>query len=133
MKDVLIDFFAIEDDRGALVALEQFKNIPFEIKRVYYIYGNKKNLARGFHAHRDLQQILICVSGSCNVILDNGKEKHKYILNKPNQGLLVNKVIWREMLEFSDDCIILVLASNYYDENDYIRDYDKFMETANRV
>ncbi|WP_066291388.1 sugar 3,4-ketoisomerase [Bacillus sp. FJAT-29937] len=133
MKDVLIDFFAIEDDRGALVALEQFKNIPFEIKRVYYIYGNKQNLARGFHAHRDLQQILICVSGSCNVILDNGKEKHKYILNKPNQGLLVNKVIWREMLEFSDDCIILVLASNYYDENDYIRDYDKFMETANRV
>ena len=125
---MLIDFVTIGDDRGVLVALEQFKNIPFGIKRIYYIYGNKQNLARGFHAHKELQQVLICVSGSCNVILDNGIEKYKYHLNKPNQGLLVDRLIWREMNDFSEDCILLVLASHYYDENDYIRDYEEYIE-----
>ena len=121
------------DERGSLVSLEQFQNIPFEIKRVYYIYGNEDNLARGFHAHKDLQQLLICVSGSCKVILDNAKEKYEYQLNRPNQGLFVDKFIWREMHDFSKDCVLLVLASNYYDPNDYIRKYENFLIEANRV
>ena len=128
MNDFLLDFPTISDQRGSLVALEQFKNIPFEIKRVYYIHGTKQKEARGFHAHLELQQVLICVSGSCKVIEDDGKERKEYTLNKPNQGLFVDRYIWREMFDFSDDCVLLVLASEYYDENDYIRSYEDFLK-----
>jgi len=126
MENSLIDFPANSDERGSLIALEQFKNIPFEIKRVYYLFGTKHDKARGFHAHADLEQVLICVSGSCKVRVDNGKKKTEYELNKPNQGLFIGKYIWREMFEFSADCILLVLANNYFDENDYIRRYEDF-------
>ena len=127
MKDVLIEFPTISDQRGFLVALEQSKDIPFDIKRVYYIYNTKTNEARGFHAHIDLKQVLICVSGTCSVILDNGREKNKFTLNKPNQGLFIEGLIWREMHDFSDNCVLVVLASDYYDEKDYIRDYHDFL------
>ncbi|MFD2442779.1 sugar 3,4-ketoisomerase [Bacillus sp. CGMCC 1.16607] len=133
MKDSLLDFPVIGDQRGSLVALEQFKNIPFEIKRVYYIYGNKHKKARGFHAHYDLQQVLICVSGSCKVIVDNGKDRKEYKLDKPNQGLIVDRYIWREMYDFSDDCVLFVLASDYYDENDYIRNYEEYLIAVNKL
>ncbi|WP_419239831.1 sugar 3,4-ketoisomerase [Photobacterium leiognathi] len=123
----LIEFSRLGDDRGALVSLEQNKNIPFDIKRVYYIFDTKKGVARGFHAHKDLQQIAICVKGSCRFILDNGVQRESVLLDKPNKGLLINSIIWREMHDFSEDCVLMVLASHQYDESDYIRNYDEFM------
>ncbi len=116
------------DDRGQLVALEEFKDIPFEIKRVYYIYDTLEGVRRGFHAHKNLEQILICIHGSCKVLLDNGKEKKVVPLEKPYEGLYIANNMWREMFDFSPDAVLLVLASELYDESDYIRDYDKFLE-----
>lgn len=116
------------DDRGQLIALEDFKDIPFEIKRVYYMYDTKEGVRRGFHAHKSLEQILICIHGSCKILLDNGKEQKIVPLEKPYEGLYISSNIWREMYDFSSDAVLLVLASNYYDEEDYIRDYDKFLE-----
>lgn len=114
------------DDRGSLVALEEFKDIPFEIKRVYYMYDTKKNVHRGFHAHKNLEQILICIHGSCNVLLDNGTEKKIISLERPYEGLYIPNNIWREMYNFSSDAVLMVLASEFYNEEDYIRDYQEF-------
>lgn len=116
------------DDRGQLVALEEFKDIPFKIKRVYYIYDTLKDVTRGYHAHRNLKQILICIHGSCKIRLDNGKEKKIVPLEKPYEGLYIENNIWREMFDFSPDAVLLVLASELYDESDYIRDYDEFLK-----
>lgn len=128
MEVVKIDFPVIGDERGSLVSLEQLKNIPFEIKRVYYMYDLQNDLARGFHAHKELQQILICLNGSCKVLLDNGKEKQVILLDKSNRGLLIDTMIWHEMFEFSDNCSLIVIASDYYNENDYYRNYEAFLE-----
>lgn len=122
-----INFEIKGDDRGSLVSLEQNKNIPFDIKRVYYIFGTKEGVRRGFHAHKNLKQVLISVSGSCKILLDNGKEKTEVLLNKPEKGLLVESMIWREIVDFSSDCVLVVLADNFYDEDDYIRNYDDFI------
>ena len=116
------------DERGMLVALEEFKDIPFEIKRVYYMYDTKESVRRGFHAHKSLEQILICIHGSCKVLLDNGAEKKVVSLEKPYEGLYVANNMWREMFDFSPDAVLLVLASESYDESDYIRNYDDFLE-----
>lgn len=116
------------DDRGMLVALEEFSDIPFEIKRVYYMYDTKKGVHRGFHAHKNLQQILICIHGSCKVLLDNGKEKKIISLEKPYEGLYVSNKMWREMYDFSSDAVLMVLASEIYKEEDYIRNYDDFLK-----
>ncbi|MGI6463822.1 MAG: sugar 3,4-ketoisomerase [Candidatus Scatomorpha sp.] len=116
------------DERGQLVALEAFKDIPFEIKRVYYMYDTGLNVRRGFHAHKDLKQILICIHGSCKILLDDGKEKTIVTLDKPYEGLYVSNDMWREMFDFSEDAVLMVLASEYYDESDYIRDYDEFLK-----
>lgn len=128
----LIDFKTLGDDRGSLVALESHRNIPFDIKRVYYIFNTKTDVSRGFHAHHHLKQVLICVKGSCRILLDNGKSKENVILDNPAQGLLIENFLWREMHDFSKDCILLVLASEHYDESDYIRDYDEFLAHINR-
>lgn len=127
----LIEFNQLGDDRGGLVSLEQNKNIPFDIKRVYYIFDTKEGVARGFHAHKDLQQVAICVKGSCRFIFDNSVQRESIILDKPNMGLFIDSMMWREMHDFSDDCVLMVLASNYYDESDYIRDYNIFLELMN--
>lgn len=124
----ILDFKTNGDERGSLVALESYKNIPFDIKRVYYIFGTKSGVVRGLHAHKNLMQVLICLKGSCRVVLDDGSIKEQVVLNTPNQGLLVENIIWREMHDFSADCVLLVLASENYDENDYIRDYGEFLE-----
>lgn len=126
----LISFKTLGDDRGSLIALEENYNTPFAIKRVYYIFDTKEGVRRGFHAHIDLKQIAICVKGSCTFVLDNGKSKEEILLDSPEKGLLIEGLIWREMHTFSPDCILLVLASEHYDEDDYIRDYDKFLELA---
>lgn len=115
------------DERGQLVALEESKNIPFHVKRVYYIYDTKPNVIRGKHAHRLLQQILICVHGSCKILLDNGSEKKSILLTNPKEGIYISNGIWREMYDFSRDAVLLVLASELYDENDYIRNYEEFL------
>lgn len=120
------------DDRGQLVALEEFKDIPFEIKRVYYIYDTLSDVRRGFHAHKNLEQILICIHGSCKILLDNGHEKKIVPLEKPYEGLYVANNMWREMFDFSPDAVLLVLASELYDESDYIRDYDEFIKEISK-
>jgi dTDP-4-dehydrorhamnose 3,5-epimerase-like enzyme len=127
----VLDFNIIGDERGSLVAIEQLKDIPFEIKRVYYIWGTEKESVRGKHAHTQLEQVLICVSGSCKIRLDNGKEKQIIDLKDKNQGLFIGTMIWREMFDFSEDCVLLVLASEYYNEKEYIRDYSEFVEKVN--
>lgn len=124
----LIDFEIMGDERGSLIALEEHHNTPFDIKRVYYIFGTKTDVRRGFHAHRDLKQIAICVSGSCKFLLDDGKNKRNVLLDSPDQGLLIEGLIWREMYDFSSDCVLMVVANQYYDENDYIKDYDTFLK-----
>ena len=116
------------DDRGQLIALEEHKDIPFEIKRVYYMYDTKEGVRRGFHAHKSLEQILVCIHGSCKVLLDDGKEKKTVFLEKPYEGLYIPNNMWREMYDFSKDAVLLVFASDYYREEDYIRDYDKFLK-----
>ena len=115
------------DHRGQLVALEEFKDIPFDIKRVYYMYDTVPGVARGFHAHRNLEQILSCVHGSCKILLDDGTEKAVVPLDKPNEGLYIANNMWREMFDFSPDAVLMVLASQLYDESDYIRNYDDFL------
>lgn len=124
----LVDFKTLGDDRGSLIAIEEGYNAPFEIKRVYYIFDTKEGVERGFHAHKNLKQICIVVKGSCTFVLDNGNEKEEIKLWDPNRGLFIEGLIWREMKEFSEDCVLVVLASEHYDENDYIRDYDKFLK-----
>ena len=118
----LINFSVIGDSRGSLVSLEGSRNIPFDIKRVYYIYGTKPNQERGKHAHKELQQVIVCLSGSCTIILDDGKKRESIEINRPDVGLYIGKNIWREMKDFSNDCVLMVLANEYYDEKEYIRD-----------
>ncbi len=123
------------DERGQLVALEEQKDIPFEIKRVYYMYDTKEGVRRGYHAHKSLEQILICIHGSCKILMDNGQEKKVVSLEKPYEGLYISNNIWREMFDFSPDAVLMVLASDYYKEEDYIRNYDdflKFVEEQNK-
>ena len=121
-----INFPALGDERGGLVALEGAKAVPFDIKRVYYIFGTQLGVARGFHAHKQLQQLAVCITGKCRMVLDNGQNREEVWLESPNKSLVINKMIWHEMHDLSADCVLLVLASNHYDENDYIRDYSEF-------
>ena len=120
------------DERGQLVALEEFAEIPFHVRRVYYIYDTLEGVTRGRHAHKKLQQILICVSGSCRIRLDNGYEKEVVTLDDPTLGLYIANDTWREMFDFSPDAVLLVLASEAYTEADYIRDYDEFLESVRK-
>ncbi|MEZ9421300.1 FdtA/QdtA family cupin domain-containing protein [Vibrio breoganii] len=124
----LIQFQSHCDERGSLVSLEQNKNIPFDIKRVYYLYDTEDKARRGFHAHKKLKQLAVVLKGSCRFLLDDGIEKIELLLDNPAQGLFIESFIWREMFDFSDDCVLMVLADSVYDENDYIRDYDTFIK-----
>ena len=122
-----VEFPPLGDDRGSLVALEAARTIPFDIKRVYYIFGTKESVARGFHAHRKLKQVAVCVTGKCRMLLDNGRTRESFWLDSPTKGVVIDDLTWREMHDFSSDCVLLVLASEYYDEKDYIRDYAEFI------
>ncbi|MEY8241334.1 MAG: FdtA/QdtA family cupin domain-containing protein [Cycloclasticus sp.] len=125
-----IDLSLLGDDRGHLTVYEQNKNIPFEIKRIYYLTKTQKNVARGFHAHKELEQVAVCVSGSCTMILDNGLEKAELLLDSPVKAVRLEPMVWHEMHDFSENCVLLVLASDYYAESDYIRDYQEFVKAA---
>lgn len=128
-----VDLKNLGDARGGLVSIEASKTVPFDVKRVYYIFGTRKGESRGFHAHKNLTQLMVCISGSCKIILKDGRTTEELILNKPDKGILIKNLIWREMHEFSDDCVLLVLANEYYDENDYIRDYEEFLKRVTDV
>lgn len=121
------------DDTGSLVSLESNRDIPFEIKRVYYIFDTAKDVIRGRHAHKKLKQLVVCTSGYCKFLLDDGRKKETVELSKPDVGLYLGNGIWREMFDFTPDCVLMVLASEYYDENEYIRNYDEFLKGLIKV
>jgi len=117
----------ISDPRGNLTFLEGGRHVPFEIKRVYYLYDVPGGEGRGGHAHRELEQIIIAASGSFDVVLDDGVERRRFFLNRSYYGLYVPRLVWREMENFSSGSVCLVLASDFYDESDYFRDYSEFV------
>lgn len=125
-----VHFPPLGDERGSLVALEASRTVPFDIKRVYYIFDTKKGVSRGFHAHKNLKQVMVCVTGSCRLVLDRGQERQEVWLDSPTRGVVVEGLVWREMYDFSPDCVLLVLASEHYDEADYIRDYQEFLRVS---
>ncbi len=126
-----IDIKPLGDDRGDLISLEANQNIPFSIKRVYYIFNTEQLASRGFHAHKKLKQVAFCIKGQCNFILDDGSEREVALLDSPNKGILIEQMLWREMHDFSHDCILMIVASEHYDESDYLRDYDHFIKEVN--
>ncbi len=123
----IIEIPKIEDRRGNLSVIEELKSVPFQIARVYWLYDVPGGESRGGHAHRKLKQLLIAVSGSFTVTLDDGHEKRKFLLNHPYQGLMIDTGIWRTLDDFSSGAVCLVIASELYDEDDYIYDYDEFL------
>ena len=128
-----VEFPPLGDDRGSLVALEADETIPFDIKRVYYLFGTKREVTRGLHAHLSLKQVLMCVTGSCKILLDDGVVRETVVLDSPTKGLLVESLVWREMSQFSSDCVLLVVASELYNEEDYIRNYQEFKNIVERT
>lgn len=129
----LISLQVCDDNRGSLIALEDGHNLPFDVKRVYYIYGTKAGVPRGFHAHKHLKQLLIAVSGSVFVKTEHNGKTETHLLNRPDEGLLIEGLVWREMYDFSRDCVLLVLAGDYYNESDYIRDYGDFLKAEKMI
>ncbi len=120
------EHFDKECNCGSLIAIEELKSIPFKFKRVYFIYGVGEDVIRGKHAHIFSTQLLICVHGSCEITLDNGKKRKTIILDSPNRGILQKNMIWGEMKNFSKDCVLMVLSNELYNEDEYIRDYKEF-------
>ena len=126
----LIGLSPMGDNRGTLIAIEAGLQVPFDIRRVYYVFDTKPGVARGFHAHHALRQFLVAVSGSCTLALDDGTSSDEVLLDNPAMGLLISGLVWREMRDFSPDCVLMVLADCAYDESDYIRNYDEFVAAA---
>lgn len=132
MNYELIKMNVFGDERGKLVSLEGGKNIPFDIKRVYYIFDTIPEQERGKHAHKSLEQIIIAIDGSCQFILDDGKTREEVWLNRPDIGLYIGKNMWREMKNFSYGCKLMILANEHYDANEYIKDYKNFLSTVEK-
>ncbi len=126
----VLNFATHGDERGQLVALESHFDFPFDVKRVYYVYGSSEEVVRGKHAHHNLSQLLICVSGSCDFTLDEGFGTTVIHMDSPTKGLLLSGLVWREFTNFSEDCVVVVLASDHYDKEDYIFDYEEFLQLA---
>lgn len=127
-----IDFQRLGDDRGSLIAIEigVENSVPFNIKRVYYLYHTALGVSRGHHAHRKLDQVAICVAGKCRMVLDDGAVREEAWMDSPERGLLLKRMVWHDMHDFSEDCVLLVLASEHYEENDYIRSYAEFIRAT---
>lgn len=119
------------DRRGSLIAIEGARDIPFDVARVYYLFDTRPGEARGFHAHRRLRQFAVCVAGSCDMVLDDGRMRATVTLDDPAKGLIIGPSIWREMHDFAPGTVLMVLADQHYDESDYIRDYDAFRTAVN--
>ena len=126
-----ISFNVMGDSRGELIAIEEKLDVPFEIKRFYYIYGTSNGAVRGKHAHRNLEQVLFPIQGSCTCLLNDGSKWDQVELRKKNEGIYLRTLVWRELINFSNDCILGVLASDCYNENDYIRSFDEFISIVN--
>ena len=120
----------ISDSRGNLISIEAEKTIPWNFKRVYYLYG-LTNEPRGFHAHKKLRQFFICMNGSCDIKLENANETIVINLANPNEGVFIDEMVWHEMYNFTKDCVIMVLAEDFYDEADYIRNYEQYKTLLN--
>lgn len=126
----IIDLKVISDSRGNMIPLEFPKQLPFDLNRIYYIYGVPSNERRGFHSHNKLEQILIAISGQVSILTKTPFEEKITVLDSPTKGLYIGPMIWREMFDFSKDAILLVLASEKYDESDYIRNYNEYEKKA---
>lgn len=130
----LIKFVSIGNEYiGSLVALESNKAIPFDIKRVYYIYDVPENVKRGFHAHKNLEQVLVCLNGSVKIKCYDGAKETIFTLNKNDVGLYVGTGVWHEMFDFDEKTVLISIASEYYNEEDYIRDYEEFLKYLNNM
>ena len=121
----------ISDNRGTIIPIEAFKDVPFEIKRVYFLLSKEVSI-RGSHGHKKLDQAILCLSGSMDLILDDGKFKKKIKISSSNQIVLINRMIWHDLVNFSQDCVLAVFASEYFDEKDYIRNYDEFIQIVKK-
>ena len=122
----VLSFPQLGDERGHLVVVEGLKDIPFEIKRMFYIYGTKTDVVRGQHANKKSEFVLINLSGKCKIKVDDGKNKEVIILDKPHEGIYLEKMVWKDMFDFSEDSILLVLSNHSYDSEEYVRDYENF-------
>lgn len=130
MNIALMEFPRHTDEYGSLVPIEESDTVPFDIKRVYYIYGVENGVRRGFHSHVKLEQVLICVSGHVRILVKTPWEEQEILLDDPRKGLYIGPMIWREMFDFSEDAVLLVLAGDHYKVEDYIRDYNEYEEMA---
>jgi len=126
----MLEFPKITDPRGNLTFIEQQRHVPFEVKRVFYLYDVPTGESRGAHAHRKLRQVVICLAGSFDVLVDDGKQKRAIHLNRPWQGLYIPPMIWAAETNFDPGSVCLVLASELYDASDYYRDYDQFVRAT---
>jgi hypothetical protein len=122
----------VDSAAGSIVIAQGEKDVPFPIRRIYFIHGVPATETRGAHAHKQLIQIAVCAKGSCRFRLDNGSETAEVLLDKPHEGIVIRSMVWREMFDFSPDCVLLVLASEHYDEADYIRNYEDFKHAVAR-
>lgn len=124
----VINFEIHSDNRGNLTSLSENQEIPFKIKRIYYTWDMPNDAIRGGHAHKNLDEVMVCLHGSCDFVLDDGKEKITVTLDKPNKGLYIKANLWRDFRNFSKDCVVILIASELYDTEDYIRDYEEFLK-----
>lgn len=124
----ILDFTIYPDERGKLSSLSVNNEIPFDIKRIYYVWDMPSEAIRGGHAHKNLDEVMVCLHGSCDFVLDDGKEKITVTLDRPNKGLYIKANLWRDFRNFSKDCVVILIASELYDTGDYIRDYDEFLK-----
>ena len=127
-KGKIIDLHKIIDPRGKLTFVEECRDVPFNVSRVYWVYDVPAGESRGGHSHKHCKELLIAISGSFTVSLDDGKTLDKILLNQPYQGLLIENGVWRTLDDFSSGAVCLVLASDYFEEDDYIREYDEFLK-----
>lgn len=130
-KCTILEFNDLGDERGKLVVIEGNESIPFEIKRVFYIYGSDETVVRGKHANKESEFVLINVAGTSKVRITDGKDEFVVELNKPMMGVYIPKMVWKDMYDFSSDSVLLVLASTHYDGKEYIRDFDEYLRVLN--
>jgi len=131
MNYKLINMQTFGDERGHLISMQDNTNCPFDVKRAFYIFDTKPGVVRGAHANRNSEFCLIAINGSCKIKVDDGKKQEIVELNNPKTALYLDKMLWKEMYDFSYNAILLVLANTLYDENEYIRDYDEFLKEVN--